>query len=140
MILAIGCIGVPGGHARAEAASARVEDRSLVASWYGASHHGRSTASGEIFDRDGLTAAHRSLPFGTRLQVTNLRNGRTVLVRVNDRGPHAPNRDLDLSEAAAAQLGMAGRGLALVQAIVIPGCPLGRRNGAPASSRPCRRS
>ena len=78
------------------------------ASWY--SLHGRKTASGERFDASAMTAAHPSAPFGSRLRVTNLGNGRSVVVRVNDRGPHAPGRAIDVSRAAAEALGFKGRG------------------------------
>jgi rare lipoprotein A len=74
------------------------------ASWYGEPHHGRMTASGETFDMHRLTAAHRTLPLGTRLLVTNMANGRSVVVRVNDRGPYRSGRILDLSYAAARAL------------------------------------
>lgn len=76
------------------------------ASYYGARHHGNKTASGERFDQHALTAAHRSLPFGSRVQVTNLRNDKTVVVRINDRGPYAKKRIIDLSQQAAEQLDM----------------------------------
>jgi rare lipoprotein A len=85
------------------------------ASWYGAYHHGKRTASGTVFDQTKLTAAHRSLPFGTRLRVTNLSNGRTVEVEVTDRGPYAGNRIIDLSRAAAQALGMIESGTATVR-------------------------
>jgi rare lipoprotein A len=85
------------------------------ASWYGQSFHGRRTASGESFDRHELTGAHRTLPFGTVVKVTNLGNGRSALVRINDRGPFAGNRIIDLSYAAAREIGMAGRGVAKVR-------------------------
>lgn len=78
------------------------------ASWYGPGFDGRSTASGEPFDRNALTAAHRTLPFGTRVRITNLANGAQVIVRVNDRGPYHGGRVIDLSEAAARQIGMDG--------------------------------
>jgi rare lipoprotein A len=78
------------------------------ASWYGPGFHGNRTASGEIYDQWSLTAAHRTLPFGTRLRVTNTANGRSVVVRINDRGPFIPGRDIDLSRAAADALGFAG--------------------------------
>lgn len=78
------------------------------ASWYGPGFHGERTASGEAYDQWGLTAAHRTLPFGTRLRVTNTANGRSVVVRVNDRGPFVPGRVLDLSRAAADALGFRG--------------------------------
>lgn len=74
------------------------------ASWYGPGFHGRRTASGELFDMNDHTAAHRSLPFGTRVRVRNVQNGREVVVRINDRGPWAANRLIDLSKAAAAAL------------------------------------
>ena len=86
-----------------------------LASYYGAELQGRRTASGELFDRHAFTAAHRTLRFGTCLEVVNLENGRTVRVRVNDRGPFAAKRVLDLSEAAAKRLGMVGAGVARVR-------------------------
>jgi rare lipoprotein A len=85
------------------------------ASYYGARHHGHKTASGERFDQNALTAAHRSLPFGSRVQVTNLRNDKTVVVRINDRGPHAKKRIIDLSQKAAEQLGMLRDGVVPVR-------------------------
>jgi rare lipoprotein A len=90
-----------------------------TASWYGPGFHGRRTASGERFDQHGLTAAHRSLPFGTRVVVTNLANGRSVTVRINDRGPRVRGRTIDLSRAAARRLGMEGRGVARVRLQVL---------------------
>ena len=84
------------------------------ASWYGAFHHGRRTASGEIFNQNALTAAHRSLPFGTRVRVTNHQTGRSTVVRVNDRGPFKPNRIIDLSRAAAQAIGLKGVGLVVI--------------------------
>jgi peptidoglycan lytic transglycosylase len=90
-----------------------------LASWYGEAHDGLPTASGEIFDRTRYTAAHRTLPIGTRLRVTNLENGRVVRVRVNDRGPYVAGRILDLSQEAARTLGMVERGVVMVQLDVI---------------------
>lgn len=81
------------------------------ASWYGRQHHGKRTASGETYDMHKLTAAHRTLPLGTRVRVTNLDNGRTVDVRINDRGPFVASRVLDLSYAAARRLGAVGDGV-----------------------------
>jgi rare lipoprotein A len=78
------------------------------ASWYGPGFHGRRSASGERFDQNMMTAAHKSLPFGTVLMVTNLRNQRSCLVRINDRGPYIPGRELDLSYAAARSIGVSG--------------------------------
>ena len=89
------------------------------ASWYGESHHGRLTASGERFDMHALTAAHPSLPFGTRLRVVNLDNDREVEVRVNDRGPSIPGRILDLSYAAARALNAVEAGIISVRLTVL---------------------
>jgi rare lipoprotein A len=86
-----------------------------VASWYGYPHHGRLTASGRRFDMYELSAAHRTLPLGTRLRVTNLRDGRSVIVTVTDRGPSVQTRVIDLSYAAARELGMLSSGTAPVQ-------------------------
>lgn len=85
------------------------------ASYYGARHHGNKTASGERFDQHALTAAHRSLPFGSRVQVTNLRNDKRVVVRINDRGPYAKKRIIDLSQKAAEQLDMLRDGVVPVR-------------------------
>jgi rare lipoprotein A len=90
-----------------------------MASWYGRQHQGRSTASGEAFDMNQLTAAHRTLPFGSRVRVTNLENGRSVVVRVNDRGPFTGQRILDVSLAAAKALGMVGAGVTRVEMVVL---------------------
>ena len=87
------------------ATSANGEDR-VSASWYGEELRGKKTASGEKFNPDGLTAAHRTLPFGTCLVVGNPRNGKSVNVRVNDRGPFAKDRVLDLAAGAARSIGM----------------------------------
>lgn len=84
------------------------------ASWYGLKFHGRRTASGERFDMNELTAAHQTLPFGTRVRVRNETNGREVVVRINDRGPRLRDRIIDLSKAAAAQLGFLHKGEARV--------------------------
>lgn len=100
-----------------EVAHSRVEIG--IASYYGRGFHGRRTASGEVFDMYGLTAAHRTLPFGTRIRVTNLHNGRTVVVRVNDRGPFVKNRILDLSYAAAREIGIIATGTAKVKIKVL---------------------
>lgn len=81
-----------------------------IASYYGQGHHGRRTASGERFNRNALTAAHRRLPFGTRVRVVNVLNGRQVVVRINDRGPFVRGRNIDVSEGAARALGFIGRG------------------------------
>jgi rare lipoprotein A len=88
--------------------------QSGTASWYGQWHHGRRTANGEVFDQGAMTAAHPTLPLGTRVRVTNLRNGRTITVRINDRGPYVRGRVIDLSKAAATALGFKEKGLAPV--------------------------
>jgi rare lipoprotein A len=80
------------------------------ASWYGPGFQGRRTASGETFDTNELTAAHRTLPFGTRVRVVNERTGRSVVVRINDRGPYAHGRVIDLSHASAQAIGLMGVG------------------------------
>jgi rare lipoprotein A len=89
-----------------------------VASWYGKAFHGRATASGEDFDMFELTAAHKELPLGTWVKVTNLRNGKWIVVRVNDRGPYVGKRILDLSYAAARMLEM-NRGLTKVRLDIV---------------------
>ncbi|AFN74459.1 rare lipoprotein A [Melioribacter roseus P3M-2] len=86
-----------------------------VASWYGPGFHGRLTANGEIYDQMALTAAHKELPFGTYLRVTNLRNGKSVVVKINDRGPYIEGRDIDLSKGAATALGMIHPGVIKVR-------------------------
>ena len=85
------------------------------ASWYGNPFHGRKTANGETYNMNEMTAAHKELPLGTRVEVTNLSNGRKVVVRINDRGPFHGNRVLDLSRAAAQELGTLNAGVAQVQ-------------------------
>ena len=85
------------------------------ASWYGRGHQGKRTASGEAFDEALLTAAHPSLPLGSRARVTNLGNGKSVIVRVNDRGPFVRGRVVDLSRAAARALGITGDGVTRVK-------------------------
>ena len=85
------------------------------ASWYGPGFHGRRTANGEIFNSNAMTAAHRSLPFGTRVRVTNVRNGRSVIVRINDRGPFIGGRIIDVSAGAARRLNMISSGVAPVR-------------------------
>lgn len=90
-----------------------------IASFYGEAFAGRPTANGETFDPEGLTAAHRTLPLGSIIRVTNLRNGQSVVVRVNDRGPYAGDRVLDLSHGAAKAIDMARRGTARIRIEVL---------------------
>ena len=108
----------------AEFATARKAEHEFrqigVASWYGPGFHGRKTASGERFDHNDLTAAHRKLPLGSEVRVTNLENGRSITVEINDRGPYAKGRVLDLSKAAARKLGMMENGVAKVRIEATP--------------------
>lgn len=97
------------------AATAGPYDKVGEASWYGKRYHGRTTANGESFDMNALTAAHRRLPFGTLVRVTNLRNKRSLVVRINDRGPYAGGRIIDLSKRAAAILGFQQLGVVKVR-------------------------
>lgn len=85
-----------------------------LASWYGPGFHGRRTASGERYDQEDMTAAHKILPLGTRVRVTNAKNKRSIVVRINDRGPFVDNRVIDLSHRAAVDLGIIGHGTAWV--------------------------
>lgn len=92
-----------------------------VASWYGPDFHGKLTANGEEYDMHGLTAAHRTLPFNTLVKVRNTSSGETVVVRINDRGPYAKNRIIDLSRGAAEEIGMIGSGTAAVELYLVEG-------------------
>ncbi|HEY4565226.1 MAG TPA: septal ring lytic transglycosylase RlpA family protein, partial [Thermoanaerobaculia bacterium] len=91
-----------------------------IASWYGPKFNGRMTASGERYDMNAFTAAHPSLPFGTRIGVRNTRTGREVIVRVNDRGPYSKSRIIDLSYAAAREVGVVEPGTASVELYLVP--------------------
>jgi rare lipoprotein A len=99
-----------------------------LASYYGAKYQGRKTANGETFDTARLTAAHRTLPFGTRVRVTNVDNGRSVVVRINDRGPFVTGRVIDLSPAAAKQLDMLRAGVVRVKLEVLGSASLASAN------------
>lgn len=90
-----------------------------TASYYGKRFHGRTTANGERFNMNAMTAAHKSLPFGTKVKVTNRNNGKSVIVRINDRGPYHGNRVIDLSRGAAAKIGMLNSGTARVSIQVL---------------------
>lgn len=89
------------------------------ASYYADKFHGRKTSSGEVFDMNGFTAAHRTLPFGTKVKVTNIKNGKSVVVKINDRGPFKEERIIDLSKAAAESIDMVNDGIAEVEIEVI---------------------
>ena len=99
-------------------------DNTGIASWYGPKFHGRRTANGEIFDMDLLTAAHPTLPMPVRAKVTNLENGRSVIVRINDRGPFAKDREIDMSRHAADLLGFKEKGTAKVRVQYLGRAPL----------------
>lgn len=108
--------------ATSNAASAPLQETIVgrgSASYYAAKFDGRRTASGERFDNDEMTAAHRSLPFGSRVRVTNVASGRSVIVRINDRGPFSAGRMIDVSRAAAEELGLVARGHGTVELALI---------------------
>ena len=107
-----------------------------IASWYGDPYHGRRAASGEIFDKRKLTAAHRTLPFETMVEVTNLASGRKVEVRINDRGPFVDGRIIDLSEAAAREIDLIRSGVTQVSLRVMQGPADGSGETARQTSRP----
>ena len=115
------CISTFSGSAvtSAYAESATVRTISGPASWYGPGFHGRKTANGERFDQNALTAAHRTLPFGTKVRVTCRTSGKSVTVRINDRGPFHGNRVLDLSRGAASKIGIIGAGVGKVKIEVL---------------------
>src|SRR5262245_49722597 len=127
-VLASGC-----SLLRREAPSPSPGGQVGLASWYGGSLNGRRTASGERFDQEALTCAHRSLPIGTRVRVTNLENGRSVVVTVTDRGPFVRGRIIDLSRGAARRLGLLHAGTARVRVE-----PIERARTAPSGARAAR--
>lgn len=113
-----GC-SVPGAKVAPPTVSDNRVSQTGIASWYGPGFHGKATASGEIYDQNELTAAHQTLPLGSKVMVTNLENGSATEVLVNDRGPFAKNRIIDLSYAAAQSLKIVGPGTALVRIDVL---------------------
>lgn len=121
-LLSVGCLSATKtGVGHLEMDRQMVPSQTLVgtASWYGGTFHGRMTANGEIYNMYELTAAHKSLPFGSLLRVTNLSNEKKLFVRVNDRGPFIPGRILDLSYGAARKLGMVDAGVRRVKIEVL---------------------
>ena len=102
-------------------AALSVYKSSAVASYYADKYHGRKTSNGEIFNMYDLTAAHKTLPFNTKVKVTNLSNGKSVIVRINDRGPFIKGREIDLSKAAAVKIGMIKSGTAKVSLEIVGG-------------------
>lgn len=119
LVLVALALGACAKRAKVAVTPARGATEEGIASWYGHPYHGRATASGEIYDMNALTAAHRTLAFGVWLEVRNLTNGRTVEVRVNDRGPFVKNRIIDLSRAAAERIELIGPGVARVRLKVV---------------------
>jgi rare lipoprotein A len=117
-LLVVAAMAVVTGCRSAGPPRGRVIDRGQ-ASWYGPGFHGKRTANGERYDMDALTAAHRTLAFGSLVEVHNLENGRKVVVRINDRGPFAKGRVIDLSREAARRIAMIGPGTALVEVRVV---------------------
>jgi rare lipoprotein A len=118
VLVAIGCGGAP----KKSATTGKHYPSGVQegkASWYGGSLHGRPTASGERFNKNAMTAAHRTLKMNTRVRVTNKRNGRSVVVRINDRGPYGRGRIIDVSEAAAKRLDMIDAGVVPVRVEVL---------------------
>lgn len=130
-VLASGCI----SGKRAERGR-RGFEQTGIASWYGPGFHGKTTANGETYDMEAMTAAHKKLPFGSIVEVRNRDNGRTARVRINDRGPFVRGRIIDLSKAAARAIGMLGPGIAKVRIRVVGrsddrgGVSSGRRAGS----------
>ncbi|MEM7062016.1 MAG: septal ring lytic transglycosylase RlpA family protein [Cyanobacteria bacterium P01_B01_bin.77] len=112
-------IGRPAPVAPVQQVAAVRSSQSGMASWYGPGFHGRRSASGESFNQYAMTAAHRTLPFGTQVRVTNLNNGRQVVVRINDRGPYSHGRIIDLSAGAASEIGLQSAGVGPVQIEVL---------------------
>jgi rare lipoprotein A len=100
-------------HARAYVATAK---KKIIASWYGQEFQGMMTSSGELFDLNKMTAAHRTLPLGSRVKLNAVSTGKSVIVRINDRGPWVKGRDFDISEAAAIALGIHNKGIAEIEA------------------------
>jgi rare lipoprotein A len=111
-------------------------DETGIASWYGPNFHGGRTANGEIFDENALTAAHRTLPLPVNVRITNLENGKSIIVRVNDRGPYAKGRIIDVSKGAAQLLGFLGRGTAKVRVTYVARADLGGGEPPPSETPP----
>lgn len=116
LLIASGC----GGGKRSGADAPQRYEETGLASWYGKPFHGRTTASGERYDMNELTAAHRTLAFGTVVDVKNLENGREVRVRITDRGPFVDGRIIDLSRAAARKIAMIEAGVVRVRIVAVP--------------------
>ncbi|GJL68055.1 MAG: lipoprotein, RlpA family [Nitrospirales bacterium] len=132
LMLMAGCAG--GGHSHTEPITSGISQQG-VASWYGPSFHGNPTANGEPYNMWALTAAHRTLPFGTRVLVQSVETGKSVTVRINDRGPFIRGRIIDLSYGAARELAMIGKGTETVRLTILENSSAGSghiSNGGPA--------
>ncbi|MEO5361052.1 MAG: septal ring lytic transglycosylase RlpA family protein [Nitrospirota bacterium] len=114
VVLAVGLYAVP-SEAKKTVAKKSVSKKYAAASWYGKEYHGRRTSSGVIYDMNSAQAAHKTLPFGTNLRVTNLRNGKSTKVKITDRGPFTKSRDVDLSYKSAKDIGIVNSGVAKVK-------------------------
>jgi rare lipoprotein A (peptidoglycan hydrolase) len=120
LLASIAALALPGCSSRVRPSPGRpLSLETGVASWYGGKFHGRLTANGEIYDMNALTAAHRTLPFGTVVRVTNLTNGRSIRLRINDRGPFVKGRIIDVSRRAAEELGFIVNGITRVRVEVV---------------------
>jgi rare lipoprotein A len=119
LALAVGCSVPPSKVRVPEPSTSSRLSQTGIASWYGPGFHGKATASGDIYNQNEFTAAHQTLPLGTRVVVTNLENGNVTEVTINDRGPFAKGRIIDLSHSAAQMLNMVGPGTALVRVDVL---------------------
>jgi rare lipoprotein A len=118
--MVLGCSGDSGSDPKTVQTDPSILEQG-IASWYGEEFHGRKTASGEVFDMTKATAAHRTLPFGTMVEVTNVGDGRRITVRINDRGPFVQDRIIDLSKRAASDLGMLAAGVTEVALRLVSG-------------------
>jgi rare lipoprotein A len=136
VVTVAGCAGPLTRPAAVTSPALRGSTQTGRASWYGQAHHGQMTASGERFDMHALTAAHPTLPFGTRVRVVNLDNDRAVEVRINDRGPITPGRIIDLSYAAARALGAIAPGLIPVRLTVLAPAASPTSDAAPTHRSP----
>ena len=103
----------------ADAVESAREKLTGIVSWYADKFHGMKTSSGELYNKNELTAAHKTLPYGTKVKVTNVKNGKSVIVKINDRGPHSKSRVLDLSKAAFNQIGSVDAGILNIEMEVV---------------------
>ncbi len=129
ILVAVGLIAACSGNRKPRTAGVGYEEKG-IASWYGPGFHGKRTANGEVYDMDAMTAAHKTLPFDLVVEVRNLDNGRSIRVRINDRGPFVRGRIIDLSREGAKQIGMLGPGTARVRIRVVERARPAERTGS----------